>query len=89
MRQVAQNGKDPPSSDTVARFGDEFLIMINNIDDSKTIEQIADKIINVFAEEFLVESTFHCNSQCRNCYLSNDGENSETLIEMQIGDVSS
>lgn len=83
LQQVAQKlERTLRQTDTVARFGgDEFLIMINNIDDSKTIEQIADKIINVFAEEFLVQNQhFIVTASAGIAIYPNDGENSETLI---------
>ncbi len=50
LRQVARNLEDNlRKTDTVARFGaDEFLVLLNNIEEPVHIEYVAEKLIRLF-----------------------------------------
>lgn len=44
-------------SDTVSRFGgDEFLIMVNNIENTDDVYKVADKVISTFRTPFSVRN---------------------------------
>jgi len=70
-------------SDFVARIGgDEFIILINNINDISNVEIVADKILKKIAEPFIVSG--------QECFISasigismypTDGENAEELTK--------
>lgn len=70
-------------ADTVARFGgDEFLIMLNNIPDSKHITGIADKIMRLFENPFMVNGQeFFITASVGVAVYPFDGEDAETLIK--------
>jgi diguanylate cyclase (GGDEF)-like protein len=70
-------------SDIVSRIGgDEFIILIENIDNISTIKIVADKILKEFSEPFTLEN--------QDCFLTtsigvavypSDGKNAEVLIK--------
>lgn len=70
-------------TDTVARFGgDEFMIMLNNILDHKMVTKIADKIMKIFSETFLINGQeFLITASAGIATSPVDGENAETLIK--------
>ncbi|MFZ2162664.1 MAG: EAL domain-containing protein [Sideroxyarcus sp.] len=70
-------------SDTVARMGgDEFVVILPDIEDPVSIERIAQKIIGKLASPFLLgeEKAFISASIGITCY-PNDADNMETLLK--------
>ncbi len=69
--------------DTVARFGgDEFLIMINNIDEEKHISKIADSIMDIFLKPFDIDGQeFFITASGGISIFPMDGRNSEILVK--------
>ncbi len=75
--------KKTRKSDTVARFGgDEFMIMINNINNHKDILKIADKVMKIFEKAFIIdEQEFLITASLGIATYPIDGEDAETLIK--------
>ncbi|MGO5054104.1 EAL domain-containing protein [Lachnospiraceae bacterium LCP25S3_G4] len=70
-------------TDTVARFGgDEFIILLNNIDNHNDISKIADNIMRVFSKPFIIngQEVFITASGGIATYPI-DGEDSESLVK--------
>ena len=69
-------------SDTVSRFsGDEFLIMVNNLESTEDIYKIADKVINTFREPFIVHSQkIYVSASFGVAVYPFDGKDADTLI---------
>lgn len=69
--------------DTVARFGgDEFMIMVNNIARSDDIHAVAEKVMDVFDEPFVVEGQeFFMTASAGVALFPVDGDDAETLIK--------
>lgn len=70
-------------TDTVARFGgDEFMIMLNNITDYDMVTKIADKIMEIFSETFVVNNQEFLITASAGIAISPiDGEESEILVK--------
>ncbi|HZJ85208.1 MAG TPA: EAL domain-containing protein, partial [Syntrophomonadaceae bacterium] len=70
-------------SDTVARFGgDEFLLLLNNIDDSENITKVADNFMQLFEKPFIVNGQeFFLTCSAGIAVYPYDGEDAETLIK--------
>lgn len=71
------------STDTVARFGgDEFLILINDIEDANNIKKIADKTMSVFNEPLTIGSNeFYVTGSAGVAVYPIDGEDTESLVK--------
>lgn len=69
--------------DLVGRFGgDEFLIMLKNIKDSKSINKMAEKIMKVFSHTFMVNGQeFSITASAGLASYPLDGSDSETLVK--------
>jgi diguanylate cyclase (GGDEF)-like protein len=69
--------------DTVARFGgDEFLILLSNIDDPDEILSIADKIIGIFRSPFKIgEQEFFMTASAGIAVYPSDGGDADTLLK--------
>ncbi len=83
LKQVAQALKNIIGpADIIARFGgDEFLIMIDNIETKYEISKIADKIMTVFSSPFRVEEQeFQVTASAGIAVYPIDGEEAEILI---------
>ncbi|MBP7331492.1 MAG: EAL domain-containing protein [Firmicutes bacterium] len=70
-------------TDTVARFGgDEFLIIIDNISDSRHIAKIAGNIMGLFEKPFILnDQEFFITSSAGVAVYPYDGEDPVTLIK--------
>lgn len=70
-------------TDTVARFGgDEFLILINNVNSREDIIKVADNIMKVFDDPFYIkEQRFFVTASAGISLYPTDGEDPETLIK--------
>jgi diguanylate cyclase (GGDEF)-like protein len=70
-------------TDTVARFGgDEFLILINSVDDAENISKVADKIMRLFQEPILLKGQeIFITASAGISVFPADGEDSQTLIK--------
>lgn len=70
-------------TDTVARFGgDEFIIMSNNITDYKMVTNIADKIMKIFSNLFIVNGQeFLITASAGIAVYPLDGKNSDNLVK--------
>lgn len=70
-------------TDTLARFGgDEFVILLNNIDKHSDILNIADNIMGVFSRPFTIKGQeFFITSSCGIAIYPMDGEDSKTLVK--------
>ena len=70
-------------TDTVARFGgDEFLIMVNNLEDYESIVGVADRVMEMFEIPFSVNGqTFFITGSAGIAVYPFDGEDAETLIK--------
>ncbi|MDF2650171.1 MAG: hypothetical protein K0Q73_5976 [Paenibacillus sp.] len=71
------------SSDTVSRFGgDEFLILLNGVSDIDDISIIADKILKIFEEPFMInDQEIFVTASCGIAVYPADGEDAETMIK--------
>ena len=69
--------------DTVARFGsDEFLIMLNNISDGKDVARIAQSIMKIFEDPFMIEGQeFFITGSAGVALYPMDGEDTDTLVK--------
>ena len=70
-------------TDTVARFGgDEFIILLNNIDNHNDISKIADNIMRVFSKPFIINGQeFFITASGGIATYPIDGEDSESLVK--------
>ena len=70
-------------SDTVCRVGgDEFLILIQNIDNDKCIIEVAEKILNIFEESFRIDGNdLYITTSIGGAIYPIDGVDVETLIK--------
>ncbi|MBC3796221.1 EAL domain-containing protein [Acetobacterium tundrae] len=70
------------TSDIISRFsGDEFLIMLDNLENEAAIIQIAKSIINLFKEPFLLKGQeFFISASAGIALYPIDGKDAETLI---------
>lgn len=68
--------------DVVSRFsGDEFLIMINNLENEEEVIKIARKIMDLFYEPFILKGQeFFMTASAGIALYPTDGEDPETLI---------
>lgn len=71
------------ATDTVARFGgDEFLIMINSIEDCDEITKVAENIMNIFSDAITINGqVFFVTASAGIAVYPQDGENSESLVK--------
>ncbi|GAB1432763.1 hypothetical protein MASR2M29_13880 [Spirochaetota bacterium] len=69
--------------DTVARFGgDEFLLLINNIEDANSVRHIAQKIMIIFSKPLTMDNQeFYVTGSAGVAVYPVDGEDPETLIK--------
>ena len=84
LKRVAQNLTNIlRKTDTAARFGgDEFLIMLDNIENEKNISDIANKIMDTFKRPFIIdEHEFFITGSAGIAVYPGDGEDGETLIK--------
>ncbi|KPU44637.1 phytochrome-like protein cph2 [Oxobacter pfennigii] len=84
IQEVAQSlAQRLRKTDTVARFGgDEFLILINSIPDSKDIARITDKLMGLFERPFNIGGQeFFITGSAGVATYPVDGEDPETLIK--------
>ncbi len=84
LEQVAENlVRVLRKTDTVARFGgDEFMIMLNNLSDQTMIAEIADKVMEIFSETFIInEQEFLVTASAGISIYPVDGKDSATLIK--------
>lgn len=70
-------------TDIVARFGgDEFLLLINNIEDLKSITDVANKIMDTFKKPAIIgKHEFFVTGSAGIAVYPLDGKDSETLIK--------
>ena len=70
-------------SDTVARFGgDEFLILLNNVSGIEDISTIAEKILGMFEDPFIInDQEIFVTASCGIAVYPVDGEDAETMIK--------
>lgn len=70
-------------SDTVARFGgDEFLIMLNSIDNIEDISKAADKILDIFHEPIILKGQeIFITASAGISVFPADGKDTESLIK--------
>ncbi len=70
-------------SDAISRFGgDEFLIMLNNLNSTNDIVRIAEKILSVFDKPFILnEQEFFVTASAGVAVYPYDGNDAETLIK--------
>lgn len=83
LKKVAADLKASVSAeDIVARFaGDEFLILVNNLESQKEIEKLADKLIDLFSEEFSVmNQEFIVTASIGIINYLGEGETAESMI---------
>lgn len=71
------------SSDTIARLGgDEFVIMIENLSEVDGINVFAQKILQAFAEPFMLQNqACHVTTSIGIAVYPTDGEDADTLIK--------
>ena len=69
--------------DTVARFGgDEFMIMLNNIENQNDISKVAENVMRIFSKPFILsEQEFFITASAGIATFPIDGENPDTLIK--------
>lgn len=70
-------------SDTVARFGgDEFMILLNSINDYNAVSSIADKIMKLFSKRISVnDQKFYLSASAGIAIYPVDGDNPDMLIK--------
>ena len=84
LKRVAQNLTNIlRKTDTVARFGgDEFLIMLDNIENEKNISDMGNKIMDTFKRPFIIdEHEFFITGSAGIAVYPGDGEDGETLVK--------
>ncbi len=84
LKQVAKSlASVIRQNDVVARFGgDEFMIMINNITDDNIVADMADKIMKVFLDKFIVYGQdFSITASAGIAMYPVDGESSDALFK--------
>jgi len=84
LKEAAQRLKSAVrKSDTVARFGgDEFMIMLNDMEDFDNIFKIVDKVMKIFLESFNIQGQdFLITGSAGIAMYPADGEDAETLIK--------
>jgi diguanylate cyclase (GGDEF)-like protein/PAS domain S-box-containing protein len=71
------------SSDTVSRYGgDEFVILLSEIDHSRSVMPVAKKILSALAAPHNLEPhVFHITASIGVSVFPQDGQNGETLIQ--------
>ncbi len=71
------------TTDTVARFGgDEFLVLVNNIEDAKGIRLVAEKKMDIFKKPLEIDGhEFYVTGSAGVAVYPVDGEDPETLIK--------
>ena len=69
--------------DTIARIGgDEFIILIEEIEDASDIDQVISKVLNVFKEEVVIyQHSFKLSASIGVAIYPDDGRNIEDLIK--------
>jgi len=69
--------------DTIARIGgDEFIILIEEMEDISAVDQVLVKLLNVFKEEFLVfQHSFKLTASIGVAIYPNDGKKIEDLVK--------
>lgn len=70
-------------TDTIARFGgDEFLVLVNNIESAENISKVADKVMDIFRNPFTVrEQEIFITASAGISVFPADGEDAQTLIK--------
>lgn len=70
-------------NDTVCRYGgDEFIILINQLKSPEDIHRIAERILEVFSEPFILnEHANHITASMGVALFPNDGDNIDLLIK--------
>jgi diguanylate cyclase (GGDEF)-like protein/PAS domain S-box-containing protein len=84
LKQVAERLlKSLKKSDTVARVaGDEFLILIQNNPDGRTIDVVASKLNRIFHKPFIVSGNeVHVTASIGVAIYPIDGEDADTLVK--------
>ncbi len=84
LKEVASGlTKRVRKTDTVARFGgDEFLIMLNNINEGNDVQKVATNIIKLFKTPFIIGGQeYFVTSSIGIAVSSFDGEDAATLIK--------
>jgi GGDEF domain-containing protein len=73
--------KNSRKTDIVSRFGgDEFLVLLNNLNSSGDIPVIIEKKMGVFDRPFVVDGRVFYHGQCGSCPFSMRTFNPEALI---------
>lgn len=84
LRKVAKSlGKVVGKTDVVARFGgDEFMILMNNIDDDQAVLHMADEIMKIFSHTITVSNQdFLVTASGGVAMYPADGETSDDLVK--------
>ena len=69
--------------DVIARFGgDEFILLLRNLDENRDIQAVSEKILNIFRDPYEIdEKTFYINISAGMSIYPIDGKDVETLIK--------
>ena len=84
LKEVANRLKNSVrKADTVARFGgDEFMIMLSNVDNQDHVSKIADQIMDVFTQPFnIYGQDFYVTASAGISEYPRDGKDPENLIK--------
>ena len=78
-RQLSESFR---KSDTVSRFsGDGFLIMVNNVENTKDVHKIADKVLGIFRKPFNVNNQeIYISASVGISVYPYDGKDANTLV---------